>query len=89
MKELIEKLQQDYDKSYGIYERLERDTFDSSNDEDYEDTVTRLYEEGYSDAIAMVLKLIKDSICVTCNKGADIVMHGHCGPCYYGYKETN
>jgi hypothetical protein len=28
---LLEKVKAEYDKSYGIYERLERDTFDSSN----------------------------------------------------------
>lgn len=59
MKELIEKLKQDYAKSYGIYERLERDTFDGDNEEDYEDTVTRLYEQGYSDALAMVIQLLE------------------------------
>ena len=59
MEELIEKLKQNYARSYGIWERLERDTFDSSNDEDYEDTVTRLYEEGYSDALNMVIRLLE------------------------------
>lgn len=61
MKELLEKLKQDYVKHYGIYERLERDTFDSSNTEDYEDTVTRLYEQGYSDALNMVIKQLENS----------------------------
>lgn len=59
MKETLEKIKAEYDKSYGIYERLERDTFDSSNTESYENTVERLYNQGYSDALLMVIKQLE------------------------------
>jgi hypothetical protein len=55
----IEKIKAEYEKSYGIYERLERDTFDASNTESYENTVERLYNQGYSDALLMVIKQLE------------------------------
>jgi hypothetical protein len=56
---LLEKVKAEYDKSYGIYERLERDTFDSSNEESYDDTVNRIYNQGYSDALLTVIKQLE------------------------------
>lgn len=67
MKEILEKLKQDYVKHYGIYERLERDTFDSSNTEQWEDTVNRIYEQGYSDALMSVIKLLEAPKCDDCD----------------------
>ena len=59
MKELLEKIKAEYDKSYGIYERLELLTFNSDYDEDYEDTIERLYNQGYSDALLIVIKQLE------------------------------
>ena len=83
MEELIEKLKVDYEKSLSIYEELELLTFNSDYSEDYEDTVKRLYNQGYSDALFTVLKEF-NLLCVTCKKNKDIAIHGHCNACYYG-----
>jgi hypothetical protein len=56
----IEKIKAEYEKSYCLYERLERDTFDSSNTESYENTVERLYRQGHSDALAGVIRLLEN-----------------------------
>ena len=60
MKEIIEKINAEYERSYWTFEKLERATFDSDYDEDYEDTITRLYEQGYSEALAMVQRLLEE-----------------------------
>jgi hypothetical protein len=59
-RESIEKLQAEYDRSYGAWKSLESAFDDEDYDEDYDDTLTRKYEEGYSDALAMVLALLKE-----------------------------
>lgn len=83
MKEIIAKLEESYKDSLEDYKRLES-AFDNDNyEEDYDDTLTRKYEEGYSDALAMALELL-NSLCITCRKNTDIVLHGHCNACYYG-----
>jgi hypothetical protein len=61
MKEIIEKLEVSYSRSLAIYEKLELLTFDSDYDEDYEDTVTRLYEQGFSDALLIAIKLLEET----------------------------
>ena len=86
-KELVTKLEESYKNSLNEFNELNSKFNDDDYDEDYEDTLKRKYEEGYSDALLMALELLK-SLCITCNKSTDIVMHGHCGPCYYGYEET-
>jgi hypothetical protein len=58
-RESIEKLKAEYDRSYGTWKSLESAFDDESYDEDYDDTLTRKYEEGYSDALAMVLQLLE------------------------------
>jgi hypothetical protein len=59
MKEILEKVSTEYNRSWWIWEKLERATFDDDYDEDFEDTLTRKYEEGYSDALMMVMQLLK------------------------------
>ncbi len=86
MKELLAKLEESRDSSLNTFIELNSKFDDDSYDEEYEDTLTRKYEEGFSDALSMALELLK-SLCITCNKSTDIVMHGHCGPCYYGYED--
>jgi len=81
--EIIAQLKKSYDESIAIYEELELRTFNSDYSEDYEDTVERLYNQGYSDALLSALKALK-ALCVTCHKNTDIVLHGHCNACYYG-----
>ena len=62
LQELESKLQIPYEKSLNTYEALELLTFDSDYDEDYDDTITRLYEQGFSDALLIAIKLIKGEI---------------------------
>jgi hypothetical protein len=59
--DLIAKVQAEYDRSWWQWEKLERATFDEDYDEDFDDTITRKYEEGYSDALAMVLRLLEEA----------------------------
>jgi hypothetical protein len=58
-RESIEKLKAEYDRSHEAWKSLESAFDDESYDEDYDDTLTRKYEEGYSDALAMVLQLLE------------------------------
>jgi hypothetical protein len=58
-KELISKLEENYSRSLAIYESLELKTFDSDYSESMEDTVERLYQQGYSDALLMAIKLLE------------------------------
>jgi hypothetical protein len=82
--EVITKLEESYKDSLTKYNELNNANDDDNYDEDYDDTLTRKYEEGYSDALAMVLEQLK-ALCVTCHKNTDIALHGHCNACYYGY----
>lgn len=86
MKELVAKLEKLHKESLDLFIELNSKFDDDSYDEEYEDTLTRKYEEGFSDALSMALELLK-SLCITCNKSTDIVMHGHCGACYYGQEK--
>lgn len=58
--ELLAKVEESYQRSWWAWEKLERLTFDSDYDEEFEDTITRKYEEGYSDALAMVKHLLAE-----------------------------
>lgn len=59
-REKIGILKEAYNRSWWAWEKLERATFDSDYNEDYGDTLTRKYEEGYSDALMMVIKLLEE-----------------------------
>lgn len=59
-REKIGILKEAYNRSWWAWEKLERATFDDDYDEDFEDTITRKYEEGYSDALMMVIKLLEE-----------------------------
>ncbi len=59
-REKIGILKEAYNRSWWAWEKLERATFDSDYNEDYGDTLTRKYEEGYSDALAMVIRLLEE-----------------------------
>lgn len=83
MKEIITKLEESYKDSLSTFIELNSKFDDDDYDEEYEDTLTRKYEEGYSDALNMVIQLL-NSLCVTCHKNTDIVLHGYCNACYYG-----
>jgi hypothetical protein len=85
VKEIVTNLEKSYEDSFNAFNELESKFENANYDEEFEDTLSRKYEEGYSDALSMVLSLIKNSICVTCNEVKDIEMHGHCGACYYGW----
>jgi hypothetical protein len=58
--ELLAKIEESYQRSWWAWEKLERATFDSDYDEEFEDTITRKYEEGYSDALMMVRYLLAE-----------------------------
>jgi hypothetical protein len=56
MKEMIRNLQEEYLRSFAKWEELDMNVLG----EDFEDTLTRKYEEGYSAALAMVLDLLEE-----------------------------
>lgn len=58
--ELVAKVEAEYQRSWWAWEKLERLTFNDDYDEEYDDTLTRKYEEGYSDALAMVRRLLEE-----------------------------
>ena len=59
--ELVAKVEAEYQRSWSNWEKLERRFFnDEEYDEEYDDTLTRKYEEGYSDALAMVRRLLEE-----------------------------
>lgn len=56
--EQLELIRKSYDFSLNLFNNL-NDKFDDDNyDESYDDTLTRKYEEGFSDAIAHVLNIL-------------------------------
>ena len=57
---IIEKIREEYNRSWWAWEKLERATFVSDYEEEFDDTIIRKYEEGYSDALAMVIRLLKE-----------------------------
>ena len=59
-RESIEILKEAYSRSWWAWEKLERANFDDDYDEEYDDTLTRKYEEGYSDALAMAIRLLEE-----------------------------
>ena len=59
MKELIAKLEELHTYSLGRYQELESAFDDDDYDEEFTDTLIRKYEEGYSDALTMVLAELK------------------------------
>lgn len=58
---VLAKVEEEYNRSWWAWEKLERATFDSDYDEDFDDTITRKYEEGYSDALAMIKRLLEEA----------------------------
>jgi hypothetical protein len=58
--ELLAKVEESHQRSWRAWEELERATLDDSYDEEFEDTLTRKYEEGYSDALMMVKYLLAE-----------------------------
>jgi hypothetical protein len=60
--EQIELIRKSYEFSLKTYNEL-NDKFDNENhDEEYDDTLTRKYEEGFSDAIAHVFNVLGISL---------------------------
>lgn len=57
---LIKMVEDEYQRSWWAWEKLERLTFNDEYDEEFDDTLTRKYEEGYSDALAMVRRLLEE-----------------------------
>ena len=57
MREMIGKIGTEYVRSYAKWEQLDGNVLE----EDYEDLLQRKYQEGYSDALAMVLDLLEAS----------------------------
>lgn len=59
MKELILEIVKLYEDSLNAFNELEFKFEDANYDEEFEDTLSRKYEEGYSDALAMVIRLLE------------------------------
>lgn len=58
----LDAIREAYYTSLSNYETAEAKFEDESYGEEYEDTLERKYEEGYSDALAYVLNLLKEKI---------------------------
>ena len=59
LEQLIAELTKAHAESLTIYNELNDCFKDENYDEDYSDTVTRLYEEGFSGGIGFALSLIR------------------------------
>ena len=59
IEQIAEQVEESYQRSWWAWEKLERLTFNMDYDEEFEDTLERKYEEGYSDALAMVKRLLQ------------------------------
>lgn len=55
MSELYERIKAEYQQSCWLFEKLEAGVLN----EDFEDTIERLYRKGHSEALAMVLSLLE------------------------------
>ena len=62
MKELVNKLEESYKNSLDEFNELNSKFNDDNYDEDYENTVKRLYNEGYSDALNMAIELLEKAV---------------------------
>ena len=60
--EQLELIRKSYDFSLNLYNELNNKFDDENHDEEYDDTLTRKYEEGFSDAIAHVFNILGISI---------------------------
>ena len=58
--ELYATIENDYKEAYAKWDELNRLFDNPDHDETFEDTLTRKYEEGFSDALAMVMRLMKE-----------------------------
>jgi len=56
--QLIETINKHYQESLKIYEDYTSKSEESGSDEDFQDTLERKYEEGFSDALAMALRVL-------------------------------
>ncbi len=56
--EQIELIRKSYEFSLKTYNELNNKFDDENHDEEYDDTLTRKYEEGFSDAIAHVFNVL-------------------------------
>lgn len=59
MKELILEIVNSYENSLDAFNELNSKFDDDNYDEEFEDTLERKYQEGYSDALAMVIQLLE------------------------------
>lgn len=59
MKDILTKLEESYKNSLDAFNELNSKFNDDNYDEDFENTLTRKYEEGYSDALLMAIKLLE------------------------------
>lgn len=58
--EMIKKLQEAHDAAWWQWNKLSLPTFDPDYEEEYEDTVTRLYSEGMYDGLKIAIDLLKE-----------------------------
>lgn len=60
IEQLIAELTKTHGESLAIYNELNDAFADENYEEDYSDTTTRLYEEGFSGGIGLALSLIRE-----------------------------
>lgn len=61
MNNLLEQLEQQYKESATLHSSLMAKFLEPNYEENFEDTITRTYEEGYSDALQYVIGLLLES----------------------------
>lgn len=67
LRTLIARLEKDHSESIATYSELaNRFETDEDYEESFDDTLTRKYEEGFSDALFMVLNVLKAETATTC-----------------------
>lgn len=57
--ELMAKVKAHYEQSFAIWEEMSNRFEDAEYEESFDDTLTRKYEEGFSDAMEMVLRIMR------------------------------
>lgn len=56
---LVAKVKAHYEQSFTTWEEMNARFEDADYEESFDDTLTRKYEEGFSDSLEMILRIMK------------------------------
>lgn len=67
------------------------ETYARTNEESYDETITRLTLEGYIDGLNYAIALLEQELapCRSCGRTGFDMFHNLCNSCYYGIKGAN